>query len=229
MGTTIPSATLGDRQTLHTVGDGCVTTELTDHATAGTDDQDTSVSAQRVIDLRNKDGTMSSLQAVSHTTRRRRIKEACVTTGVLGVLWWIITDGSATSWLVGAPALASAVWVRSRLDKGTNRNISIVGLARFIPYFVYESLRGGASVAARALAPRMQIEPRFVRYDTTLKSSSARVLFANCVSLLPGTLAAELCDEWLEVHIICDESSALAELNTLEQAISRLYGSEPTS
>ena len=145
---------------------------------------------------------------------------------MLGAFWWIITDGSLTSWLVGVPALVSAVWVRSRLDNGASQKLSLVGLVRFVPYFLYESLRGGATVAARALAPRVRIEPRFVRYHTTLNCPSARVLFANCVSLLPGTLAADLSNEWLEVHAICDEPTALAELTKLEQAITRIYSQE---
>ena len=229
MSAIIPTVESYKRQALRGAEVGAGFAGRTAKTAAEIDYQDATVCAQRVIGIREQAGMTSSLQDIGHTTRRHGFKDAFVTIGVLGTFWWIITAGSLASWLVGIPALASAVWVRSRLDNGANRKISIVGLIRFIPYFLYESLRGGVTVAARTLSPRVQIEPRFVHYHTALNCSSARVFFANCVSLLPGTLAADLSNDWLEVHVIGDESTALAELNKLEQAIARLYNCEPTS
>ena len=142
---------------------------------------------------------------------------------LLAGLWWVLTNGSAASWLIGLPALASAAWASRRLSGSTRPRISFMGLIRFLPFFIWQSLRGGADVALRTMAPHMRIHPGFSRYRTGLKTLSARTFFTNCISLLPGTLAAELQDEWIEVHVLNSRSNPNSELTRLERVVARLF------
>lgn len=144
------------------------------------------------------------------------------TTVLLAGCWWILTNGSLESWLIGLPALAAAVWARLRLSGVSDTRISISGLARFVPFFVWESLRGGVDVLRRTLAFPMRINPGFVRYQTRLGTPAARTFFANCVGLLPGTLAADLKDDWLEIHALDLDVDPGIELGRLETAVARL-------
>lgn len=141
----------------------------------------------------------------------------------LGGCWWILTNGSVESWLIGLPALAIAAWARIQLSGISDTRISLGGLAGFLPYFIWESLRGGTDVARRTMAPRMRIQPGFSRYRTGLKNPAARALFTNCVGLLPGTLAADLKDDWLEIHALDVGSDPNAELARLEAAVARIF------
>ncbi len=141
---------------------------------------------------------------------------------LLAGCWWILTEGSPESWLVGVPALATAVWARMRLRKESKTRISVGGLARFLPLFLWESLRGGVDVARRTLASPVRVSPGFTRYRTRLEAPAARIIFASCVGLLPGTLAAELRDDWLEIHALDLSVDSGAELRRLEAAVARL-------
>ncbi len=151
------------------------------------------------------------------------IVKSSLTVIFLAGLWWLLTNGAMQSWLVGLPALACAVWTHRLLSKASDTRNSLIGLLLFVPYFLWESLRGGADVALRTLAPRLRIRPGFRRYRTGLKTLSARTFFANCVSLLPGTLAADLRDEWLEVHVLNTDSDPHIELTRLEHVVARLF------
>ena len=142
---------------------------------------------------------------------------------LLAGIWWVFTDGSVTSWLVGLPALVLATWASSRLRRSSDTRISVPGLLRFIPHFLWQSLRGGVDVALRTLAPRMRIRPGFLRYRTALNTPETRTLFVNCVSLLPGTLAADLHDDWLEIHTLNMDADFKSELAGLEIAVARPY------
>ena len=104
--------------------------------------------------------------------------------------------------------------------------MSVLGLIRFAPFFLWESLRGGTDVALRTLAPRMRIQTGFIRYRTHLGNVSSLTFFANCVSLLPGTLAADLQGDWLEVHVLNTRSEHQAELARLEHAVAWVFGSK---
>lgn len=144
-------------------------------------------------------------------------------TALLAGVWWVITEGSAASWLIGLPAVAAAVWATARLSRSAEVRISALGLVRFAPFFLWESLRGGMDVALRTLAPRMRIQTGFIRYRTHLRHASSLTFFANCVSLLPGTLAADLQDDWLEVHVLNTRSDHQVELARLERAVARVF------
>ena len=151
------------------------------------------------------------------------IKSMFLSGVLLGGLWWVITSGSVASWLIGLPALASAAWASRQLGGLSDIRISLSGLARFLPFFLWQSLRGGADVALRTLAPRLRIHPGFSRYRTGLKTPSARTFFTNCVSLLPGTLAADMQDEWVEVHVLNIKSNFNSELTRLEHVVAQLF------
>lgn len=140
-----------------------------------------------------------------------------------GGLWWLLTGGAATAWIIGVPAVAIATLAAWRLRRSSLRGIPARGLSSFLPFFLLESLRGGSDVALRTLAPRMRIQPGFITYSTRLPDDRARVFFANCVCLLPGTLAADLNHTSLYIHVLDISVDNASELERLEQAVAKLF------
>jgi multicomponent Na+:H+ antiporter subunit E len=138
-------------------------------------------------------------------------------------LWWLLSNGDSASWIIGVPAVAVAVWSARRLGPGDAGAVSLTGLLRFIPFFGWESLRGGVDVALRTLSPRMRIEPAFFTYKTSLQNQSARAFFASCINLLPGTLASDIIDDRLDVHLLDRKSDYESELRRLEIAVARVF------
>ena len=51
-----------------------------------------------------------------------------------------------------------------------------------------------------------------------------RVFMANTVSLLPGTLSAELDEEHLHVHVLDQTGDLTSELAVMESRVTRLFG-----
>ena len=146
-----------------------------------------------------------------------------LTLGGLAGLWWLLSEGDPASWVIGLPPVAAAGWSVGWLGQGGGGAVSFTGLLRFVPYFLWESLRGGIDVALRTLAPRMRIHPGLAVYRTELRREDARMFFVNCVSLLPGTLAADLNGERLDLHLLDTRSNPEAELRRLELAVARVY------
>lgn len=139
-------------------------------------------------------------------------------------VWWVLAGGDAGSWLVGVPAILAATWAGGRLTEGSGPRLHGRGLLGFVPFFLRESLRGGLDVARRTLAPRLDLSPGFIQYRTRLPSARARLFFANCVNLLPGTLAAELRGDCLEIHYLSDQLDLDGELRSLEDRVAALFG-----
>jgi multicomponent Na+:H+ antiporter subunit E len=143
----------------------------------------------------------------------------------LAAFWLLFTEGDAASWVVGAPtvtlATAAAVWLRPPVG-GRPR---LVGLARFVVYFIRRSLVGGADVAWRALHPALPLTPAFRTHRFRLPAEGpSRVFYACVLNLLPGTLGAELHDDQVTVHVLDSRPQAEPGLSELEEVIAVLFG-----
>jgi multicomponent Na+:H+ antiporter subunit E len=142
----------------------------------------------------------------------------------LAVAWWSASEGRSGSWGVGAPVVLLAAWVAAWVLPWPRRWVSPLGLAGFLGWFVRSSVRGGLDVAWRALAPSMPLAPGFVELRTTLPEGAGRVLLADLMSLLPGTLTVEVTDDVLLLHGLEVGPAVEADFRELESRIARLLG-----
>lgn len=141
---------------------------------------------------------------------------------LFAALWWVLTGGVADSWLIGAPVVLACSWLSLLL--WTDTPFSPIGLARFLPWFAYQSLVGATDVALRAFNPRLPLHPGLVKHRLRLPSGASRVTLANVVSMLPGTLSADLVDEELVIHTIEVGKDMHAMVRDLEPRIAGLFG-----
>ena len=143
---------------------------------------------------------------------------------LFAVLWWMLTGGAAGSWLLGVPVVLVAAWLSRTL--WVDPPLSLAGLARFTPWFAYQSLAGATDVAQRALRPAMPLHPGLVRYRLRLPPGVCRVSLANVVSMLPGTLSAELDGDELVIHALDTRQDLHAMVRDLEPRIAAVFGLE---
>lgn len=108
----------------------------------------------------------------------------------LGLLWALITADDSESWMLGIPTAGLAFLAYDRMRTHHRVRLSPSRLPGFVAWFLWQSLRGGADVARRALLPRTPLNPAFVSCRLTIPQGPARVFLINCLSLLPGTLSA---------------------------------------
>lgn len=149
-------------------------------------------------------------------------------TMVFGALWWILASGDASSWWIGVPAVGFAAAVSLLLPPAPGRlRLSPSGLALFLPFFLFQSLQGGIDVMRRVFHPRLPLEPALICYRLGLGEASARVFMANAVSLLPGTLSADLDGHQLMVHTLDARMPVREQLRELELRVGRVFGVSP--
>lgn len=141
-----------------------------------------------------------------------------------GALWLTLAGPTdPASWIIGVPAVVAAVWARHRLAPAPGRGLSLLGVLRFLPVFFIESFKGGLDVARRVLGPRLRVEPGLLTYRLSLGSRAARVFFIDLVSLLPGTLSADLEGDTLVVHALDCRVDVAPELARLERHVARVF------
>lgn len=140
------------------------------------------------------------------------------TLAAAALLWGVLAGGAGWGFAVlpvAAAALAYLSFAPSRRG-----GFSPVGFALFLLYFLGQSLAAGADVARRALRPALDVQPAWIDYALRLPPGPGRILFVCTVSLLPGTVSADLGDEALTVHSLTGD--ATRDLARLEQRIARM-------
>lgn len=158
-----------------------------------------------------------SRQAVQFPLRRSALVVA-----VCAALWSILAEGERASWVVGVPVVLLASAAALVLRPPMAAPVSARGCLAFVPYFLWRSLAGAFDVALRAIRPGVPVTPSLVTYRLRV-TGPARVFFVNALSLLPGTLAADLRGDVVTVHVLGGSVQG-ARLPDLEEYVARIFG-----
>lgn len=101
-----------------------------------------------------------------------------------------------------------------------------LGFILYIPWLLYQVLLANLHVMYLVLHPRMAelIDPRIIRFRSRLKRPMSLFIFANSITLTPGTITVyvSIRGEYT-VHVI-DEQSGTALPGEMEERVARLMG-----
>ena len=153
-------------------------------------------------------------------------RRVAVRAAALVGLWWVLTGGDKDAWYIGALAVIAGTLMSLTLLPEYSWRWTAGGFLRFVPFFIWQSLSGGTDVALRAVRPSMPLQPELLSYESRLPLNAARVFMANTISLLPGTLSAELKGRRMRVHSLAGADKAFENLNKLEARVADLFGLE---
>jgi multicomponent Na+:H+ antiporter subunit E len=149
----------------------------------------------------------------------------------LAVVWWAVSEGETYGWWYGAMVvgLATVVSLRLRPPKaGGLPPRELVGragaLLTLTGWFVARSLVGGVDVARRALSRSLPLQPGMVRHELGIPSGQARTVVVGLLSLMPGTLSAELDGDILHVHALDVTADVDGQVAELEERVGRVSG-----
>ena len=143
---------------------------------------------------------------------------ALQTAALLTLLWWILAGHAG--WDFGVAAIAIATLVALAFPPAPRR-WSLLGLLRLIGYFCKESLLAGTQVARLAFKIRPALQPVLRDHHLRLPVGPARTLFVMMISLVPGTLSADLDGDVVRVHVLSAELDS--DLEPLEELVAGLF------
>ncbi len=77
----------------------------------------------------------------------------------------------------------------------------------YVPWLLLVIVRSNIDVALRILTPGMPISPTLVRTGTSQNHALGRVIYANSITLTPGTVSVEVEDDAILVHALSREGA----------------------
>jgi multicomponent Na+:H+ antiporter subunit E len=146
---------------------------------------------------------------------------------LLAALWLVLVQADTRAPGLAIASVLAAGAVGTWMGTGRGWHVRPAGLLRFVPFFAWFSLLGALDVVVRAFAPRRPLDPELVhfrpRLDPTLPSG---VFFLEIVSLLPGTLCADVDRDRVTVHVVDRNRPNLELLRRLEDRVAAVFGIE---
>ncbi|TRW50236.1 cation transporter [Aliidiomarina halalkaliphila] len=154
---------------------------------------------------------------------------------MMAIIWWLLTYDTAAAngnllapWWLGVPVALFCAWLALKLQPERPKNtIRLSAIPLFFGHFCYRSLLAGVDVAWRTLHPSLQLNPGFIDYSLDLPEGKPRIFFATVVSLLPGTLATELTDTGIRLHVLDTNSDVAKDCDRTVRVLQRLFQHEP--
>ena len=142
---------------------------------------------------------------------------------------WVLLSGILSPLLLGfglASSLAVA-WLAVRADRRDGEPIPFAlrlgRLARYLLWLAWEIVKSNVDVSRRILSPGLPIAPAVRWLPASQRSELGRVVYADSITLTPGTLSIDLRDGWVEVHALNEESlDALERGLDMHDRVSRL-------
>ena len=127
----------------------------------------------------------------------------------------------------GALAVTAAVltaWRIHSLDQEGSPYGNILGLAPYTFWLIGQIALANMSTVQRILGGRGAISPTLVRFRTQTPPGFARFVFANSITLTPGTVTVEVEDDALLVHALDERAVTAESLAKMERRVMRALG-----
>lgn len=98
---------------------------------------------------------------------------------------------------------------------------------RFVVHFAGQIVASTIDVIRALAIPRDQLRPAIVEVELNVRTRNEVALLMNSISFTPGTVALELHDRHLYVHVLSAQpaENAIAEIARMEQLIMEAFGS----
>lgn len=121
--------------------------------------------------------------------------------------FWVVMSGYFTPFLLAAGVGCSvAVVLFARrlevVDPETHPSHSLPLMFRYWPWLLWEIVKSAWDVSRLIVNPRLPISPTIVRVKPSQRSDLGRVIYANSITLTPGTVTVVAGEDEFVVHAI---------------------------
>lgn len=128
-------------------------------------------------------------------------------------LLWVVLSGmfDAFHLLVGVATVAFIAWQQTALAplRGADEpRIRVLRLVLYVPWLMWQMLLSSIYVARVILWDHEKVDPCMIAFSSKQPSVLHRVVFANSITLTPGTLTVDLKDDYFLVHALTPDTAA---------------------
>lgn len=167
-----------------------------------------------------------------HAGRGRMRSSAALFVLLLAV--WLVNSGHYTTLLTSMGVLCAVlvVLLARRMEIVDREAVPVHLVPRallYVPWLVKEVVKANLDVTKRILTPRStpDLSPMLFDVSTTQKTDLGRVLYANSITLTPGTVSIQVYGNRITVHAIAEEVALSLAEGEMDRRVTKLEGETP--
>ena len=144
-------------------------------------------------------------------------------------LIWLLLSGIYTALLLGLGVLSCllvvAICRRMKIVDPEGHPIHLIpGLLRYAPWLLWAIVKANVDIARRIVHPQLPLSPRVIQVAASQKTHLGQVIYANSITLTPGTVAVEAAAGTIEVHALTRESAEDVRSGAMDARVTALEG-----
>lgn len=142
---------------------------------------------------------------------------------------WLALSGHYTPLFIlfGLGTCTLAVYVANRMDILDQESFPLHltwGLVMYIPWLTWEIFKSNLVVARIIWSPALPIDPSMVHFRSSQRSDLGRFIYANSITLTPGTITTGIDGTDFEVHALTHRAVDGSEENEMNRRVTSLEG-----
>lgn len=147
--------------------------------------------------------------------------------GGLLYLIWLLLSGHYTPLLLGLGAVSCLLCVgiayrMEMLDAEGHASYWLLRLPLYWLWLTKEIILSNIDVIRRVLSPSLPISPTLITTKPLQKTDFGKVLYANSITLTPGTTSIMFGDDGIVVHALSQEGAEAVKKNSMNQRVAKL-------
>lgn len=145
---------------------------------------------------------------------------------------WLLLSGHYEPLLLGFGVVSCVVVVAISLRMDVvDREGHPVHLGRgaltYIPWLLIEIAKSNIDVARRILDPRLPISPTRLKVKASQTSELGQVVYANSITLTPGTVSMVVQDGYIDVHALTADGARSLAAGDMDRRVTAMMGETP--
>lgn len=126
------------------------------------------------------------------------------------VVYWVTMSGIFKPLIIifGVISIALVVGLTARMKILDAETVPYHNIPKTLSYYSWlfvEIIKANVQVVRAVLSPNLEVSPTLLRVQANQTSEMGRTMFANSITLTPGTVSMEMEDETILVHALLAE------------------------
>ncbi|WP_101760510.1 Na+/H+ antiporter subunit E [Oceanicoccus sp. KOV_DT_Chl] len=147
---------------------------------------------------------------------------------ILLSIFWLLLSGMIEPLLLsfGAVSVAVVLLILKRMDEVDQERQQIgtgLRLIRYLPWLIVQIIRSSVQVTKLIWSSSGSVSPSLAIINVKNIPLSSRTLYANSITLTPGTLSVDLVGDELTVHALQKSSIDELERGKMEKKITAIW------
>lgn len=140
---------------------------------------------------------------------------------------WLLWSGHYTTLILvfGALSCLLSVYLCQRMgiiDPEGHPVHLLVGFTLYLPWLTWALVRANIDITRRILTPSLPIAPRLIRVKASQKTHLGQVIYANSITLTPGTVSVDVEEGAITVHALTSEAASELLAGEMDRRVTRL-------